>query len=79
MTEITSVLGLPLEKQKELAARRGMSHGEWVEHTKKSLAESDEFLRKLLNNKLEEPRMTPEQIANFQSKIDSGNPPSKSV
>lgn len=27
------VLGLPLERQKELAARRGMTHEEWVKHT----------------------------------------------
>lgn len=79
MTEVTSVLDLPIERQKELAARRGMSHGEWMEHTKKTSAERKEFLRKLLNDELEDPGMTPEQIANFQSKIDSGNPPSKSV
>lgn len=34
-----SVLDLPMEKQLECAARHGMSHAEWVEHTKKLFAE----------------------------------------
>lgn len=75
MTEITSVLGLPIERQKELAKLEGMTYEEWVETTKKESEESKEFLRKLLNDELEDPHMTPEQIANFQSKMDSGNPP----
>ena len=38
-----SVLDLPLERQREIAARRGMSHADWVESTKKTFAEMDAY------------------------------------
>lgn len=76
MSKLSGSLALPIEEQQRIARDVfNMPHAEWVEHIKKTSAESDEFLRKLLNDELEDPHMTPEQIANFQSKMDSGNPP----
>lgn len=41
---VMSVLDLPIEKQKELASRMGLSHSAWVEDTKKRLADAREFI-----------------------------------
>lgn len=42
-----SVLDLPIERQKELAAREGLSLDEWIAATKKNFKETDEHLAKL--------------------------------
>lgn len=42
-----TVLDLPLEKQKALAEREGMTLEAWVEHTKKILKQSEEHLSRL--------------------------------
>lgn len=43
-----NVLDLPLEKQKSIAARMGMSHGEWVADFKRRKKETDAFEKKIL-------------------------------
>ena len=65
-----TALDLPIKRQKELAELMNMSHAEWIEDTKKALAECDEFLRKLHNDELEDTGMTPEDIARVQAKMD---------
>lgn len=42
-----TVLDLPLEKQKALAEREGMTLEAWVEHTKRIFKEMDEFEKNL--------------------------------
>ena len=72
-----SVLDLPLERQKELAAICGFGDDveAWQEDTRKSLAETQEFLASLETVRYED--LTPEEQAahdRWQRKVDSGNP-----
>jgi len=72
---MSSVLDLPMERQLELAERRGLTHPEWVEKMKSSLDECDVFLEKIQKAEREaKSTRTPEEVANFQRRIDSGNP-----
>lgn len=43
-----TVLDLPIEKQREIAARMGMSHADWVTSTKEDMAEMDVFEKEIL-------------------------------
>lgn len=43
-----TVLDLPLEKQKAIAARMGMTHEEWVEDFKLRQKEMDAFEKEIL-------------------------------
>lgn len=42
-----TVLDLPLEKQKALAQKEGMTYEAWVEHNKKLFKRMDEFEKNL--------------------------------
>ncbi len=74
MTEIESVLDLPLNQQKELAALEGLSHEEWVCVTKEEFEQSKEFLHKIKNDELKDSGMTPEEIRQFQERMNSQAP-----
>lgn len=70
--KIETVLDLPIKRQKELADLMGMSHSEWVEDTKRSLKETEEFVKDITSKGSD---LNSHEIAHMQSKMDSGNPP----
>lgn len=72
---MSSILDLPIERQKEIASEEGVEFNAWVEKTKKYLAEGEAFRKRLDANKGIRPEgMTEDDVKRFQRKIDSGNP-----
>lgn len=66
MTE--TVLDLPIERQKELAALQGLSHGRWVETMKAHLSSSEEYSKALDESRADLP---PDEAERLQEKVDS--------
>lgn len=66
-----NVLDLPMEKQREIAARMGMTHEEWVASTKKDMAEMDVFEKGIIEFEREAEAKGLPVNQHMQDKFDS--------
>lgn len=75
MSEITSVLELPIKDQQKLAEFEGLSHEEWVRVTKEEEKENDALVESLdkaeREASLEDKEKARKKYAEFQKRVDS--------